>query len=276
MARAEEENFRVCGLCSQLVDESIQIDNAGLRSFLIHLLSLTNDELPCKICTDCYQGSSDCRKFAERCSKAIAKLRNTKLSDSMILGKSPREKKLIREIEAKVEAAPPVPELEKAVPKAKGKKSGPASKRAPQISTDLIIESPGGRRATRKAVVGADGGGNDNDIEILDEPAIKKSSRGGGGKTEPEQNGFDHPPPPSPARSSRRGSTLGGGDGIALGVTPTQYRSLTAKRNQPKAVIDKVERALADKAFFSAEKSIDYRYTMRLARSESACRSVDH
>lgn len=92
---SEEDNFKVCGLCSQLVDESVQL-NAKLRSFLLHYLSLTsNASLPTKICTDCYQGAFDSLNFRDRCMKAILKLKSNRISDAMILGKSIEDKKAI-------------------------------------------------------------------------------------------------------------------------------------------------------------------------------------
>lgn len=90
----KEESFKVCGLCSQLVDESVQLDPV-FRAFLVSFLELANEALPSKVCTDCYQQSFDCKKFKDRCERAIRKLSNTKLSDSMILGRSAVDKKTI-------------------------------------------------------------------------------------------------------------------------------------------------------------------------------------
>ncbi|XP_059092793.1 uncharacterized protein LOC131888033 [Tigriopus californicus] len=99
---SEEDNFKVCGLCSQLVDESVQL-NAKLRSFLLHYLSLTsNASLPTKICTDCYQGAFDSLNFRDRCMKAILKLKSNRISDAMILGKSIEDKKAIEAMDLPV------------------------------------------------------------------------------------------------------------------------------------------------------------------------------
>ena len=243
--------FLVCGLCSQVVDESMTIDDASLRSFLIHMLSITNDDLPAKVCTDCFQGTTECKKFADRCGRAISKLKNTRLSDHMILGKSPRDKKQIKSLEAEVEASNPVQNLDvsdfdsrKSHPPPPPKRvvrPGPASKRgprAPEVSTDLIIDSPSGRRATRGAAP--------------DEPQAttsKKPSRTSGAF----QNGHLDSPGPRASRKS------GGFEWERYPVTKSQYRSLTARRNQPRALIEKVERSLADQAYFSDTMSIDYR-----------------
>ena len=40
-----------------------------------------------------------CQLFCDRCGKAIAKLRNARISDHMILGKSPADKRLIKAME---------------------------------------------------------------------------------------------------------------------------------------------------------------------------------
>ena len=54
----QEENFKICGLCSQLVDESV-VNNETLRSFLGELLNVTEDSLPTKTCLECYKVCSD-------------------------------------------------------------------------------------------------------------------------------------------------------------------------------------------------------------------------
>ena len=240
--------FLVCGLCSQVVDESMTIDDPSLRSFLIHMLSISNDDLPAKVCTDCFQGITECKKFADRCGRAIAKLKNTRLSDHMILGRTARDKKQIKSMEAEVEAANPVQNLDVSdfdskkhlPPPKKAARPGPASRkgpRAPEVSTDLILDSPSGRRATRGAV-------------IPDDPP-KKASRTSSGAY---QNG--HVESAAGPRSSRKS---GGFEWDRYPVSKSQYRSLTKRRNQPKAVIAQVERSLADQAYFSDTMSIDYR-----------------
>lgn len=250
--------FLVCGLCSQVVDESMTIDDVSLRSFLIHMLSITNDDLPAKVCTDCFQGTAECKKFADRCGRAISKLKNTRLSDHMILGRSPRDKKQIESLEAEVEASSPVQNLDVSdfdskkgpPPPRKAAKPGPASRkgpRAPDVSTDLIIDSPSGRRATRGAV-------------IPDEPHAKSSKRPSRSSGAFENGHLEQLPGP---RSSRKSG--GGFEWERYPVTKSQFRSLAARRNQPKSVIAKVERALADQAYFSPTMSIDYRKRRQLA-----------
>ena len=46
-------------------------------------------------------------QLCHRCGKAIAKLKNARISDHMILGKSPAEKKLMRDIMARTEQFSP-------------------------------------------------------------------------------------------------------------------------------------------------------------------------
>ena len=48
------DDFKICGLCSQLVVEAVQLE-APIRSFLVGFLDMTNQEIPSKICTDCFQ-----------------------------------------------------------------------------------------------------------------------------------------------------------------------------------------------------------------------------
>lgn len=83
----EHEQFKICGLCSQLVDESVLI-NASLKSFLLELLNVTETSLPEKTCLECYKSAIECRRFKEACQKSISKLEQKKVSDAMILGKS--------------------------------------------------------------------------------------------------------------------------------------------------------------------------------------------
>ena len=170
----QESMFLVCGLCSQVANESMTIDDTGLRTFLVHLFSITNEDLPSKICTDCFPEMAECKKFADRCGRAIARLKNTQIADHMILGKTPKKEvkqqatTKVKEPEsapvqkedppapaatpAKQPPKPPAPPKPQVTPKpspaskkeAKPKKPDPAG-----LSTDLIIDSLSGRRAAR-------------------------------------------------------------------------------------------------------------------------------
>ena len=61
-------SFLVCGLCSQVVDESMTIDDAaeGSRSFLSHILSVSGKDIPERVCADCFQETAECKEFADR------------------------------------------------------------------------------------------------------------------------------------------------------------------------------------------------------------------
>ena len=60
-------SFLVCGLCSQVVDESMTIDDAdGSRSFLTHILAVKGEDIPERVCTDCFQETAECKEFADR------------------------------------------------------------------------------------------------------------------------------------------------------------------------------------------------------------------
>jgi hypothetical protein len=89
----EHEQFKICGLCSQLVDESVLI-NAGLKSFLLELLVVTENALPEKTCLECYKSAIECKRFKEACKKSINKLEQKNISSSMILGKSEQQSKV--------------------------------------------------------------------------------------------------------------------------------------------------------------------------------------
>eukprot|EP00093_Oithona_nana_P002261 02261.XXX_4252_2358_1 [CDS] Oithona nana genome sequencing. len=81
----QEENFKICGLCSQLVDESV-VNNETLRSFLGELLNVTEDSLPTKTCLECYKAANESKRFKDACLKSINKLQSSKVASSMILG----------------------------------------------------------------------------------------------------------------------------------------------------------------------------------------------
>jgi len=83
----QEESFKVCGLCSQLVDEAVKL-NDQLLTFLITFLEVPGTVLPTKICTECYQGAIDSKKFKEKCIRTVEKLKKTQISSNMILGRS--------------------------------------------------------------------------------------------------------------------------------------------------------------------------------------------
>ena len=64
--------FLVCGLCSQVVDESMTIDDAdGSRSFLSHILSEKRRDIPERVCADCFQETAECKEFADRSVRVV-------------------------------------------------------------------------------------------------------------------------------------------------------------------------------------------------------------
>jgi len=82
-----EESFKVCGLCSQLVDEAVKLTDI-LLDFLTKFLNVDGSKLPSKICTECFQGAIDSKKFKEKCLRTVEKLKKTHISSTMILGRS--------------------------------------------------------------------------------------------------------------------------------------------------------------------------------------------
>jgi hypothetical protein len=130
MALLSEENFKICGLCSQLVDESVQL-NSVLRAFLIEFLSLNEDQLPTKTCMECYQRTTESKRFKDSCNKSIDKLQRNNVYSSMILGRSKNDKNDSR--------------AEPNTPKAAGKpivrpKAGPASQKKKKILESLGLD----------------------------------------------------------------------------------------------------------------------------------------
>eukprot|EP00092_Neocalanus_flemingeri_P106507 GFUD01136666.1.p1 GENE.GFUD01136666.1~~GFUD01136666.1.p1 ORF type:complete len:742 (+),score=197.50 GFUD01136666.1:35-2260(+) len=90
-----EESFKVCGLCSQLVDEAVKLTDI-LLDFLTSFLGVDGTNLPSKICTECYQGAIDSKKFKEKCLRTVQKLKKTHISSAMILGRSKLEVKQMK------------------------------------------------------------------------------------------------------------------------------------------------------------------------------------
>ena len=83
---SKNEQPEICGLCSKIVDESVQI-NPGLASFLLEILKISINSLPQKICMDCFKSANECKRFIDACKKSITKLEK-KTSPLAILGKS--------------------------------------------------------------------------------------------------------------------------------------------------------------------------------------------
>jgi len=101
-----EGSFKVCGLCSQLVDEGVKLTDE-LVGFLMIFLSVPGTKLPTKICTECYQGAMDSKKYKEKCLRTVNKLRNNPLTGNMILGRTAED---IRIMKSKYRVSPK-PEL---------------------------------------------------------------------------------------------------------------------------------------------------------------------
>ena len=83
---SKSEQPEICGLCSQIVDESVLL-NPGLKSFLLEILKISIYSLPDKTCLDCFKSANECKRFIEACKNSIRKLEQKK-SPLAILGKS--------------------------------------------------------------------------------------------------------------------------------------------------------------------------------------------
>jgi len=92
----EEEGSKVCGLCSNLVDKGVTLSDDMLEYF-IQFLNIQGQYLPTKVCEECYKSSDMCKTFMDKCRQNISKLKNNKLSTSMILGRSRQDIRLMKE-----------------------------------------------------------------------------------------------------------------------------------------------------------------------------------
>ena len=153
MATQTEEDFKVCGLCSQLVDESVVI-NDTLRSFLVEFLAVIPVVVPGKTCLECYKTAIECKRFREACLKSFAKLEKKSIYSNMILGKNGPEPK---------------------------KQAGPKSKNKNQNTT----KSPasGGDDMKKKRILESLGLDLDNIDSIEREDRTGRSSRSRGAST---------------------------------------------------------------------------------------------
>ena len=85
MASNREDVFKVCGLCSQLVVESVEL-TTSMKAFLCRFLDLQPLQLPARVCLECYHHATDASRYKDRCDKAILKLNKSPVYGSMVLG----------------------------------------------------------------------------------------------------------------------------------------------------------------------------------------------
>ncbi len=268
----------VCGLCSQLVDESIAMEDPGVRAFLIHLLGVANDDLPAKTCTECFQESTKTRTFADRCLRTMAKLK--KVKDSNVLGRSAKDRKVIKALAAEVAEAAALPSMadEKKPPGPKkeehedyeaaedeaeipvgnrrasnGTRKASVRDRRSASNADAkpkaVVDSPAaGKRATRNAT--------NDDIVVIDEDddsgPSRKSRTSRKSRDAPVENGSTSPPPS--ASRSRRGAAAA--DSTSKALSGAEIKKRFSKRNQPKVVISAREKAIAEEAYNSEDRTV--------------------
>ena len=186
MAFLTEEKFKICGLCSQLVDESVMI-NSGMRNFFIEFLGISDEDLPAKTCVECYKSAHECKRFKDACDKSMLKLQRNNISSSMILGKS-----------------------EKAGPASKkSEKPGPASKKKGAKN----VPSPSGKKdkisaAMKSLKADAETSKKNKILESLgldpDHIDIDVSA----GRSSRSKKAFETTTPSSSLRSNRRSESL--------------------------------------------------------------------
>ena len=84
MAFNATDDFKICGLCSQLVDESVVI-SGNLREFLCVYLDISDDILPTRCCVECFKSSNECLRFKNACIKSMGKIQK-KNAQNQVLG----------------------------------------------------------------------------------------------------------------------------------------------------------------------------------------------
>jgi len=156
MAEAEG-SFKVCGLCSQLVDEAVKLAD-DLLEFLVEFLTVNGSKLPTKICTECYTGAIESRKFKEKCLRTVNKLHKTQISSSMILGRSSGDIKTMRHKYRTVKpvaAVAPAPAPVTPLTIVSGKR---VSKPSSKLTSNSFITPPraASRRVSENSATGSD------------------------------------------------------------------------------------------------------------------------
>jgi len=95
MPAEDEGASKVCGLCSNLVDKGVKLDDDMLEH-LVMFLNVQGQYLPMKMCTECFTKMDECKNFMDKCRRNVEKLKNNKLSTSMVLGRSREEVRLMK------------------------------------------------------------------------------------------------------------------------------------------------------------------------------------
>lgn len=149
----QEEAFKVCGLCSQLVDEAVKLSDP-LVSFLISFLGVSGTVLPTKICTECYTGVLESKKFKEKCLRTVDKLKKTQLSASMILGRSDEDVKVMKQKFKDGDTLPPttLPQTPQTLKKASPITSKSSKKKHNQIGRRMGRRQPSGTPSVEEVV----------------------------------------------------------------------------------------------------------------------------
>jgi len=208
MAASSEESFKVCGLCSQLVDESVEV-TAAMRAFLCSFLCIKEAKLPAKICIECYQRATECRGFKERCDKAILKLNKSAVYSSMILGgtageinaashRSPKEEQKLLAAERKTQILLDGAQIVRDSSPPAAAKPAPANE-TPAAATSTPAPKGGRGRPGRKSAIVP----RALSPEVEVEPLGPRTTRGGASKEPPPERTpagrrTSQPPPPPP------------------------------------------------------------------------------
>ena len=134
MAFNETDDFKICGLCSQLVDESVLI-SGNLREFLCIYLEILDENLPTRCCIECFKSANECLRFKNACTKSMGKIQK-KNAQNQVLG-------------SKQDVKPVVTKTPNAAKNKAGRPTGPKSKikseiaSPPEAKRNKILESLG-------------------------------------------------------------------------------------------------------------------------------------
>eukprot|EP00096_Caligus_rogercresseyi_P012695 TRINITY_DN5407_c0_g1_i1.p1 TRINITY_DN5407_c0_g1~~TRINITY_DN5407_c0_g1_i1.p1 ORF type:complete len:441 (-),score=177.94 TRINITY_DN5407_c0_g1_i1:376-1698(-) len=79
------DSIKVCGLCAQIADTSVDM-NEDVLGFLSEFFSVDPSQVPSTACSDCFSCALDTKRFKEATLKAMEKTQ--KISPSLVLGSS--------------------------------------------------------------------------------------------------------------------------------------------------------------------------------------------
>ena len=90
-----DENYKACGFCATPTGETLRFTDDFLE-FLELCLDVRGTSLPIRVCSGCFDGAKQAKKFKDKCLSSFEKLKSNSVASQYIWGRSKEDRSYLK------------------------------------------------------------------------------------------------------------------------------------------------------------------------------------